>query len=605
MYKEIFLEADEEVTSAIDKIRKAKTANVALILPRNALLGQSVVNLKLVYKEASNANRQVVIVSPDTVTRQLADRVGFVTLAKYDQKLLPPETSPKSTGAKTVKPVPAKAQRDEDDSDDNSASDENTDEDAKPTKPTAATAGFATKSVGGNDNKPADESEESSSDGDDDDSTEDTEPSRTSADRNGPAVKMYDRSTASGALPTRSNPQLRRSLDHRNQRRSLWRIFILAAIVLVVGAGTLIYLLPKATVNVTIATKPLAETLHTTIDTKATAIDTKTSTIPGVLISIDKSLKATTKATGQQDVGTKATGTVTIANGLDSNSHTLPAGTVLQSTNGKQYTLAADTVVPPASLAGGAVQAGTISAAVQASGPGDSYNTGPTHFTIPSLSSVAQQFITGTNATAISGGTSKMVTIVTADDIASATDNVTKQLQSGANDDLKAKAESQKLVFLPDAVKTIKTSTSADHQAGDQADSVEVTGTGTYSVIAFDEKLQQQLIASLLQDKIPAGQELVQSPNGQSSTKTQYQVDTLNDTSLNLITNLNAVIAPQFNQGIIRRALIGSPPSSASTIVDRQVQASDVTVAITPKHWHWLPFNPNNIILNFKFQTQS
>ncbi len=84
--KTIYLEADEEVTSVIDKLRKTEFKDVILVVPKEASLMQSVVNLKLIKKQAENLGKTVSLVTQDKVGRNLADKVGLATAARVGQE---------------------------------------------------------------------------------------------------------------------------------------------------------------------------------------------------------------------------------------------------------------------------------------------------------------------------------------------------------------------------------------------------------------------------------------------------------------------------------------------------------------------------------------
>lgn len=79
--KTIYLEIDEEVTSVIDKIRKTEFTDIVLVVPKDASISQSVVNLKLIKRKAEELNKNLSIVTQDKVARNLAGKVGIATAA--------------------------------------------------------------------------------------------------------------------------------------------------------------------------------------------------------------------------------------------------------------------------------------------------------------------------------------------------------------------------------------------------------------------------------------------------------------------------------------------------------------------------------------------
>ncbi len=77
--KTIYLEMDEEVTSVIDKIRKTEFTDIVLVVPKDASISQSVVNLKLIKRKAEELNKNLSLVTQDKVARNLAAKIGIAT----------------------------------------------------------------------------------------------------------------------------------------------------------------------------------------------------------------------------------------------------------------------------------------------------------------------------------------------------------------------------------------------------------------------------------------------------------------------------------------------------------------------------------------------
>lgn len=83
--KILYLEADEEITSVIDKLRKTEFKKVVLVVPKEASLLQSVVNLKLIKRQAENNEKSIAIVTHDKVGRALAEKLGILASTKLDE----------------------------------------------------------------------------------------------------------------------------------------------------------------------------------------------------------------------------------------------------------------------------------------------------------------------------------------------------------------------------------------------------------------------------------------------------------------------------------------------------------------------------------------
>ncbi len=78
----IFLQPDDEITDVIDKIKKVEKSIIVLVIPESAMVLQSIVNLKLLKKEADDLDRRLAIVTDSKKGRQLAGQVGISVYKK-------------------------------------------------------------------------------------------------------------------------------------------------------------------------------------------------------------------------------------------------------------------------------------------------------------------------------------------------------------------------------------------------------------------------------------------------------------------------------------------------------------------------------------------
>ncbi len=83
-HQTFYIDIDEEITSIIDRLRKAKAQEIIIVVPRRALLIQSIVNLKLLKKEAEHLGKQVVIVTQDKLGKLLVEKAGIAIEQRLD-----------------------------------------------------------------------------------------------------------------------------------------------------------------------------------------------------------------------------------------------------------------------------------------------------------------------------------------------------------------------------------------------------------------------------------------------------------------------------------------------------------------------------------------
>lgn len=582
MFDEIYLETDEEVTSVIEKIKKAKKSNIALVLPRNAVLGQSIVNLKLIYKQAALESKNVAIVSGDKVARNLAERVGFM-VGEASGDIVFPKTAEKAT--------PKKESKSDAKQEDESLTRQRFD--SKKSEPQPAPL----------DDDPEDEPEgeepETTPLPEDQDESPEKEEAPVEDDIPAPVASRSTPNRAASMIPTRGHLRMYR----QQKKRAFWIPIASALGVLLAGLVTAAMLIPNATVLVTVYAQPFNETVSTTVDTEATEVKADTSTVPGKKVQVEQTTKSSAKTTGKKDLGTKATGKVTLSNSWDSLPHTFSAGTKLRAKNGNEYVLTEDVTVPGASstLSAGVsvVNPGQKEASVEAAAPGDGYNSAATTFTLPSLPKAQQEKIIGTSTQAFSGGSSRIVSVVTQSDI----DKLVENIKAKNKDDAlaKLKGEAGDSVVLDKAIQTLSQDVVNVGAVDSEAENVEAEVLGKFAVITFTKQQQSDLLKQLLANKIPQGQILVSEGEGVSFDASQVELNLVEDKKLQLTNNVKAFTIVQFDENTIRRSLTGVAPSDVAKTISEKLEIKSAEAAVTPVKWPRMPYLSSHIKLEFRY----
>lgn len=602
MHDEIYLETDEEVTSAIEKIKKSKKRHIALCLPGHSQLGQSIVNLKLIFKEARAGGKEVSLVSPDTSIRNLAERVGFSVFGKvkdihFTSKMEDVKPTKKSSDIKQKQ----REEPDEEKKDEETAEEleEHTDDDPSADGEKGEglkAAGFTSQSVSqaaaDAAGEKVDPDTQVPADWKDDTDNEDTSPREDH--------KSSPSTGASQVIPTRGNLRL-----FRKKKRAIW-IPIISIVLVLIGAGVAAALfIPNATVKMSVFAQPFNETVKSSVDTAETAINPDKATIPGKAVPLEQTTKSSTKATGKKDLGEKAKGSVTIYNEWDSSVHSFPAGTMLRAANGNEFVLNEAVAVPGASSAvvagSSVVTAGKKEAAVTASSPGENYNANPTTFTIPSLPKAQQEKIYATSSAAFSGGTTRLVTVVAQSDIDTVLTNVKKLNVEEAIK--KIKEQAGETIVLDAAIQTLSQEASTTARPEAEAESIEGSVTGSFRVITFSKNDQTELLEKLLEGKIPDGQKIVSQGEGLTLDLSQFELNLVSETRIDLTNNLKAFTATRFDENKIRRDLIGATKNDVRAEVEKNnVPLDTVEATVTPKFWPRMPLNGSKIKLEITYK---
>ncbi len=81
----IYLEPDEEIPSVIARLEETGARKIILVIPKEAILVHSVINLKLLQREAKKLKKEIVVVTTDEVGQNLARKAGFVVFASVNE----------------------------------------------------------------------------------------------------------------------------------------------------------------------------------------------------------------------------------------------------------------------------------------------------------------------------------------------------------------------------------------------------------------------------------------------------------------------------------------------------------------------------------------
>lgn len=82
--KVLYVEIDEEVTAIYDSLKQLKVKNVYLVVPKRAILFQSIVNLKILKRKAEDLDKKIYIITNDPNGTQLAKRIDLVVYDKLE-----------------------------------------------------------------------------------------------------------------------------------------------------------------------------------------------------------------------------------------------------------------------------------------------------------------------------------------------------------------------------------------------------------------------------------------------------------------------------------------------------------------------------------------
>ncbi len=85
MHKTIYIDIDEEIIGIIHKIKYAEANEIFLVIPKNSLLTQGLVNLKILKKEVAKMGKEIILVTSDAHSKKIIELVGLKTKIKSVQ----------------------------------------------------------------------------------------------------------------------------------------------------------------------------------------------------------------------------------------------------------------------------------------------------------------------------------------------------------------------------------------------------------------------------------------------------------------------------------------------------------------------------------------
>lgn len=560
----LYLESDTEITQVISKIKNLPGDSVLLVLPQNAQLSQSVVNLRLIKKETEKANKNIALVTSDKNSINLASQIDIpvyksidadkpVAINKYDL----PQVDDKLalSGYKSIADDLQLAgvnvrRYDENQSDDNQI-----------------ISKMATKN--------------------DDNKIEKVELSDT--DEMTIGEKKSSKKEVPEATDKDKNPNQKKS-----KRKLPWLPLSLGALAFVGIIWWLVYILPSASAFISLESEPITKVASITIDNNIAKTDQEAGKVAGQKIEAELAHEVTFEATGKKEVGTKAKGTIEVRNNLGI-AIELPAGSRFSS-GGLIFVSTKAITVPKGDASvdanGNTVRIpGVANVAVEALNPGENFNIDQSQFTVTSLSANQQQHVTGISEGAMTGGTSKTVTVVSEEDVK----NATVKLKNEVEPKLKEKLEEQakNLTVLAGTLEITVDSPTVSEKVGDEAESFKVSATAKGRTIGFLAGEYQETIFALARKDLPEGKELIIANS--DSIETSVSEVKIAEGILVLKASLKSEVVNQVNQEELKNSLVGLSFSEAENLLKSQDGFTDARIELRPSYKKHLPKSPKKI----------
>jgi hypothetical protein len=538
----IYVDVDDEITSIIDKVENAEQKVVALVLPKRAASLQSIVNMKLLARSAKTAGKNPVLITSEAALLPLAGAAGLHVAKNLQSKPEVPEAPSGISAAAANVPVAEEVPE----------TDEALNEEDLPKKiDYGSTVGALAAAHEAENTETIDLDDE-------------------------------DEAAAAAAPKAAKVPKDKKNrvpnFDRFRMMLGLGALGVIALIVFLILAVTV---LPKATITLKTSSEPVSANFNLQASTATPALDSKTGALPAKLESTDQTGSQQVTATGQQNNGDKASGTVTFYNcnkddTLSGTNHTVPAGTGV-SANGLNFITTESATVAPSHFTGNTCKndVPSNSVNVKAQAAGAKYNLDATNYSVAGFST-----ITGSGSK-MTGGTDNIVTVLTQSDV----DGAKQKLTSGtAGDqfakDFTKKLESQGEYVLSATLKAGDASITANPAVGQPASTSNVSIKITYTVLT----VKKSDLSQAIQDKL-AGQidKSKQKLNGNFLNDADITVQSQSgNNAATLSVNENTTAVPIINIASVKKQAEGKKAGDIKAAIGAWPGVKEVDVKLSP-----------------------
>lgn len=557
----IYIDVDDDVTAIIGKIKQAKEKIVALVPPKRVGSLQSAVNLRLLERMAKADKKQLVLITNNQALVALAANAQIPVAKNLQSK---PE----------VAEIPAIIVDDGDDIIDGSE---------LPVGDHARATAVAAK------------------------------PSRSDAidEIDVSDLSVDDEPVAASAVGAAAVASARKKPVKKGPKIPNFDSFRKKLVFIILGAVGLIALLvwmfvfaPAAKVIITASTEP--QPVSATVKLGGTAAtDYKAGVVSSTSQQDKRDESISFDATGTGTVGEKATGSVVFRNCEAATPITIAAGTTISS-GGNSYVTQSAVSVPGGSGGFSGCSAPGVSSpvAITAGDVGADYNVpSGTTFSVAGHPNSSNVYMRAAASTDISGGSSRQVKVVSADDI----DRARGQLLGQSTDDqkkaLKAKFTNGEVII--DSSFTVDRGTPVSTPAlGQEAPDgkAKLTIPTTYTIQAVAKAELDTYLKASIGSKIDANNQKIFSTGIDGATLSDFQK--AQDGSMTAKVNATGRIGPQIKESQIKDLVKGKRYGEVQQTLEAQNGIKSVDVQFSYFWVRTVPNNTSKITIEFKVENE-
>lgn len=520
--KTVYVDIDDEITGIIDKVKSANESIIALVLPKRAAMMQSGVNVKLLKRSADQSNKKVVLITSDPNLLPLAGAAGLHVAPNLQSKPYIP-TAP-TTEAKV----------------------EDIGEEVEAAEPVI---------------------------------TPETPVGELMGDKNQEPIEIDNTPKVAPKPPKATDskpPKKDKSKKVPNFQKFRTRIIIgcVAALFLIFFLVWAIVMAPKATITLRTESNETETTVDFVADTSAEEIEPEEGRVPATLRELKKSESEKVPATGEKDNGTKASGKINIRNCAD-DPVTIPAGTGIS--NGEHTFITQETIrlrygdnTSSGQCRTSGDHVGTVS--VVAQNNGDQYNLSPRTYVVAGFSRVVAQ------GEQMSGGTTKTVKVVSAQDVEAAKKRISDK-QNAVVEEVKINLEKDNYIGIVDTFSAGDPNFVVTPAVGAEATEVTVAADVVYSMLGIKEDDLKKIVQEKSKDKVDISKQSILSYGFDDAS---FEVGRNNRTTTALTVGTRLLVGPEIKQDELKKELAGKKKNEVESALKERPGITDVKVEFGP-----------------------
>ncbi|MDB5160705.1 MAG: hypothetical protein JWO96_85 [Candidatus Saccharibacteria bacterium] len=557
----IYVDVDDDITTIIDKVVGAKEKVAALVLPKRASALQSIVNMRLLRRSAEKAGKNVVLITAESALLPLAGAAGIHVAKNLQSKPAVP-VGPEAPAALTPQP-PVPEGADEDEVDDKTAT---LDYHRSIGELAAVHAADEVITL--------------------DDKEEEELPK--------------PKTPKSSAAPQAKGQKIKKIKVPNFER---FRLMMIAGVVAVVGIIVFIilaiFVLPKATVTVQTSSIPVSANFTLNTSDKFTSLNESANQIPASLKATKQTSNQTVNATGQQNNGDRATGTMSFyncnsADTLSGTDRVVPAGTGV-SANGLTYITQQSVTVSPSHFTGSTCKNDVKSSSVDVKAQigGAKYNQDSTTYSVAGYST-----ITG-NGSKMTGGTDNNATVVSQADLDSARQKVTSASTDDFTKQFEKQLSDQGFYVLASTLKLNDPEVTSTPSLGQAASTVNVTINITYNVLVVPKADLRKAISDTLSQQIDSKKQKLSNDDVLTGANVSIQNQTAPAAATLTVTEDTTAI-PIIDVAQVKKLAAGQKSGDIQAAISGWPGVKNVNIKMSPFWVSKAPKHQNKIIVKLE-----